>query len=1401
MAPLKRQLSRALVFSATVLLTIGVTTLIYFLQIGKNEERQDQLQFRELNQIPSAITTTLSKLQNVAENSLSSVTEQNYQQKVQQITRSRDLASFRYESFVMEASQYPIVINDNGITNVYADDRRRYDGHYPKFAVNTLDFIPVDVERYSMVLIVDEKGVLLARRDYVQNDPSSYEIVFQDLTWLTKALTENSVTGASSAILERELAGINYRLYVQPFSLGQLEVNKNNAFVVGIIPSSTMNLAKLKIAPSTTMWIVLILLLMISFIPLIKLRFINRKYAFNSADVSQVGIGLVVFSGVMGIALQQYIFYQYFYQSKIEQAQTIHQHISQDFTNEIQALYQHTNSQEFVEARAFLEEQGGCELLESAAYRNCVDEKMSFYKTHSQPSKHQQLANAGTAYIIESLANLDDKGDIVTSMPIHYVDSALFFTQALNLSHREYYKRGIECDVWDVPGMASYNSDCSKGIYIQRINNIEDGRKSTQLSVPLFNNSNAANKELLIFNTSLRTFLSRIMPINFGFAVYDQNGAVLFHSDDELSLIENIFVETNLQNELLIHSQNMHIHTTPIEMEVVYKGKDNVFIAGPLAATQDQSQPIPWNLVVFYDKEEAQINNMLLIFLAVILFLATIVPIFLLMRYMVARGYWRDIIYFMPNKAPRYKRWAVMLAAIAFANLFMMGLLDDLIDRLFLWAVSGVWVLYFLRKRHRSHLRDHSWRRYPETYGIFILAILFIFMLGTKRITLEVITMNWIGGGVSLALLLGGCWYLIQGRRDKIPKSLYTYGHENVDQRRYAQSYVAYLTMLAIFSGGLPAMMMANSANGYLLQRQAELQSYYIHSASQMRYKKQQDYLEYLNLTNNDIAQKYNQAWGNSADWFSIFPQTISVEHDSAAEPSQWIRFNGKTTTHTHNESQSKQNKLHVNYADDVIDSLLAGMQLDKSFSARLTYLSKIELQAAKDTSDLNQHYLELKHNITYRPDQFIYSSWMNPLSWNVLSTLLAILLLFKSIDALVIRRLLGEHLSGHFRVIKPADAQSSKRIPWPFIKALKNKAPELGKKGVRIQLLNATPERTEQVFQYNQIELFEARVLHISECIEQKNGLFVVEQALIAEASSKDTMITIAINGLDELTQNIEARQGSLTMLSHLERLPWLNIVLVSDIAPMYRILKQASYPNNNEVEPLSADEQLSWSRLFSGYEKEYDWVPQTKSRLKDATQLNKVVEHEAKGWFELAGIVDKLYEYHRRIKCSEGNQEPLEQHWVYDQIIEFFLVHASPYYRKHWELCTREEKIALYQMANGDMVNPANFAVIERLVRRGFIYRDKGWNILNESLRSFILHAETDETVSGWIDETVSGLWQLMRIPIFTVLFVLVIIVVYASGQAIDSILGIATATLGLIPLLLRNISMLKGNVSPPD
>lgn len=115
---------------------------------------------------------------------------------------------------------------------------------------------------------------------------------------------------------------------------------------------------------------------------------------------------------------------------------------------------------------------------------------------------------------------------------------------------------------------------------------------------------------------------------------------------------------------------------------------------------------------------------------------------------------------------------------------------------------------------------------------------------------------------------------------------------------------------------------------------------------------------------------------------------------------------------------------------------------------------------------------------------------------------------------------------------------------------------------------------------------------------------------------------------------------------------------------------------------------------------------------------------------------------------------------------------------------------------MVNGVSINLLNVMVIEYLVCWGFLYWYKGWYLVNESFCCFILVVEDEVIINDWLDNVGIGMWNVLRIFIFVFLLVLLVIFVYLSGSLMNLLLSVVMVILGLILLLFKNISLLKGS-----
>lgn len=1416
MSSLKRNISRVAGFSTVILLGIAISAGIYFLKIQKNENIQNQLQFRELKDATNEIDQSLQKLKKIAENfsagkacdltnptiiqrkidwyaSCQAVTSE----KLDPIRENYDLANISLNKKFVPTNvkrDATLSVSDAGLLSINTQLAMKINpiSQLSRIDVtleqNISDIIPANLERYSLIMIVNENGEILARRDYNLGNGQTKDLSFSSVNALFGEQEDGNagIKLQQSSMFDVTIAGIDYRLYSQVFNNKELFSTGENRFIIGLVPLSTINFNKLFISPTMIMWSVLVLLFLVTLTPLLKLRFVNSKYAFTGTDVSQIALGIVLCAGVLSVAANQQLFYKYFLNNKIDQAKHIHQQIKSDFSKEINALINHVESKAY--ATSYANQLNGS--TNEYNITNIENSSLAFAKDDGQNN-----------YIIEQLATIDSSAGFASGSNVHYINDALFINR-INISSREYFKNAMNCDTWQFADHLETVKGCRKSVYMQRINNIEDGRKNTMLAIPQFENANDPDKQIVIFNSRLQTFMHRILPMNFGYAVINQQGDVLYHSDDNNSLIENLFTETN-RNQQLITAVNHHVDAdSPLPIDVKYAGEDHLFVTAPLVS-KDGERSLPWHLVVFYDETDIAINNMILVFLAVFVLFLVIIPIFIMLRFVAVQNYWSRVLYFQAKKVNRYRVWALFFGSISVLCLSTLGITHDLLSRLLVWLAAGLFVVLFLQRVHKVPLKDHYVSKYPQTGLAVVVAILLVLVMFSDGIHTSPSTLNYVAFAISLVCALLAYLVVI----NKVPRAISKHFNLDLGQNppmdgkvkfqnkiedcRYNAGFVAYLLSLVVLAGMVPATFVVNSTHGYLLQRQANMQSEQINRA----YQAQQDAkAQYFDFAKQDEAKSKTL---NTPIEFSqlqaIFPKA-TMELDEASPITAWIK----------NVELADKNET-ARVSDHFIDIIFAGLSIQDTLGTKLNFYALVEQSKLKNLESAPPPLTSKQSaiNLYFSPDMYMSSASITQWPNVVFGVLFVIGFLYQVLKRVIVRRLMGEHIPDHYRVVIPKNESAEQQNKWPMLKAL-SQAVELDDKydgdSIHILLLNAGNLMCTSICKSLNIALYKQQIFHIRDLLEQNADIFVFEEELKHQMQVNQlAQVTLAISGLDEIITNQSDRKRAVIALSKLCNIENLHIIVVADTAPGYRILKQEAYAEEfarEEINKVDIDEKLAWSKLLRAFDKEYAWSPKYKETIVDALNIDAIVEYESAAWPELENVKEKFYDYHRRIKSPTHSVEDVQSYWLCDQVVEFFLVHASALYRKQWELCTVDEKVALWQLARGAIINPENSDVITHLTRRGFIYRYNGWHIINESFRRFILSAESHGVISHWMDTTRAGLWPIIRIPLFIILFVLIVVVVYSSGFALDSFLGIATTTLGIIPLLLKNLSLIKGS-----
>lgn len=1477
MSPAKRRMSNILIFSAILLIAVGISAGLYFFKIQKNENYQNQLHFRELNVAADSFQSSLKQFSSVGSTVLKSKKrieelksskasgQSNAEIALERFqARTRSSLSLRHfelvPSSIKELSEGTQVLNDGfsyfvpksatpdkGVVNTAKINTNTEDTNKQKVAdtkelilpvkepislvkVPTMDFLPSSLLSFPLIMIANEGGDVLARKEYYDNSTNAADLQFNTVKTLLAALRKkqriaNNIDDASasedplySGTIELLVSSITYRIFIQPVPHSKISGTDNTYYVLGFVPLSDMQIDKLSVSSTAGLWILMALLILTATIPVLKIRFIPSKHLYSQVDISLFFAGTILLLGIIGITLNHNMFYSYLINTKYLQAESIFREIGEDFREEVKQINRLAQGEGLV-INPLIQAKKDENLFTTPSDRDlnnktpisankCESQVVSKQVMDSSEGKSIKTYNCISAQLhfpfkdsignndwsfVEGVFHLNTEGviarqekdwsDMSTGTtadqyrePVIRISEEAYNFDDYHMGHRNYFKSAINCDLWFTN--ENERNNCKKGFIIQRIKNVSDARLSTQFAYADFEDKHAdmSKREVRSVSVKLRTFFSRILPEDFGYAVFDQDGLVLYHSDESRVLQENILVDTygdqNIQT--LMHSPSRLPNQTDkpmasLRFETDYRDARSLFVGGAL------EHAVPWKLVVFYKTEAMARSSLWMVIFSVSLSFSLLILIFIWNRFATKQYFWSKLLSFSPEHSEQYSHFAWLLMGGIVFCLMSMGMMVDLYGRIGLWlAVLFGMVLWLSFKLDVIPFKRNAWAHpcVPFAFLASLFGLLFYINHNLDSFSFELIDIKFFTGGTLFFVLTiyFSCFKTSNQTTAATPSKLIAWWKRqlpmfilsrSVRPYRYSQGYVVYIATLLWLFSIVPANMFINATNHFLLDYQAYNQTQALDSALRANQTEMNNYLNIFKppeKSNNPEVLKNPLEQRSAADLYChlLFSQCDPVSKDKE------YRFDWITIQNT----------------QAYVDPLLNSMAKDQSIGGAIHKGFYHFAQAQQDYqhgSPFDKKQFQTDTHVNYNGNKFL----INALKYSDVKILLATVLLFLAtllfVKRFIVHRIMGEHLSDNFRTFEPTYTN----LCFEQIVKLRE-----SRQRVRAQIIR-TPASSV--------------VDSLSSSLGGKavnDKLLNIQELLLKSDVEKDKFVTslndyneegdfIVLTGLEGTAFNPTLRQEALKLLEKIDRVEHISIILVCDIAPLFRLCKQHAYPGVTPECFAKTDEIVAWTNLLFKYEKLYNWNPSSKKRSRSNGTVQDVLNHEGKGWPALNNI-KALFEVQEAKHTIDK--------WKPDQIIEFFASHAGAIYRDKWEVCTTDERFTLFQLANGASVNPSNLETLEQLVKRGYIYRDCGWFIVNESFRRFILFAELESTFAKWMDDTNSSTWQFVRVPILVAVLVLAGVVIIGTGQSLQSVLATATATLGVMPLLLRNLSFFR-------
>jgi hypothetical protein len=178
----------------------------------------------------------------------------------------------------------------------------------------------------------------------------------------------------------------------------------------------------------------------------------------------------------------------------------------------------------------------------------------------------------------------------------------------------------------------------------------------------------------------------------------------------------------------------------------------------------------------------------------------------------------------------------------------------------------------------------------------------------------------------------------------------------------------------------------------------------------------------------------------------------------------------------------------------------------------------------------------------------------------------------------------------------------------------------------------------------------------------------------------------------------------------------------------------------------------------------------------------------------------IDQLYHPERYPESSAQHVCALEESLRWDNVLQKFECReienmdaprthpslATVDHHRTWKLCTRTERLLLYDVARGRLANPRNTAVIDALMARGLLKLDPWPKIADESFENFVRTAESAEELAHWHRDAVRGSGRWRSTVMVILLSVLLLAVLWFSWSAGDKFKVVTAIVAGAVAFL---------------
>ena len=234
----------------------------------------------------------------------------------------------------------------------------------------------------------------------------------------------------------------------------------------------------------------------------------------------------------------------------------------------------------------------------------------------------------------------------------------------------------------------------------------------------------------------------------------------------------------------------------------------------------------------------------------------------------------------------------------------------------------------------------------------------------------------------------------------------------------------------------------------------------------------------------------------------------------------------------------------------------------------------------------------------------------------------------------------------------------------------------------------------------------------------------------------------------------------------------------------------KQNGSVDVNEQAPVpylsETDIQARWAELFANFRTVCASDNSTPKFVRENPEFVDILKTK-KPWRYIEGIgkgIVKNWSLH-----GKNSRDPAKIEELISEVAE----QAQPYHQALWNTCSEGQRCTLIHLAQDGMISPKNKHV-RRLVKRGLVARDPGLRLMDESFRRFVNSVSHEQDVEGWRQQEGGSAWQLLRAPLLLILAGVALFLFITQKDNYDSTISFMSAIAAGIAALFRLLGMFQ-------